>query len=94
MSELTLGGIVKHMARGEQVWTQILVKGDGERPDGMLDTGQYRKAEGERLPGFLRRRAAADRRGGRRGPDGVGVQRLYSDPGPGTTGRTTRPGQG
>ncbi|WP_442818840.1 mycothiol transferase [Streptomyces sp. NBC_01320] len=25
--ELTLGGIVKHMACGEQVWTQILVEG-------------------------------------------------------------------
>ncbi|MFI1889341.1 mycothiol transferase [Streptomyces jumonjinensis] len=33
VSELTLGGIVKHMARGELVWTQILVKADGELPD-------------------------------------------------------------
>ncbi|MFF2412698.1 DinB family protein [Streptomyces sp. NPDC058092] len=59
VSELALGGIVKHMARGEQVWAQILVKGDGELPDGMLDTGQYRMSEGETLPGLLKLYAGA-----------------------------------
>ncbi|MFI5685326.1 DinB family protein [Streptomyces sp. NPDC051636] len=61
VSELTLGGIVKHMARGEQVWTRILAEGDGELPEGMLDTGQYRMAEGETLPGLLEQYAIAAR---------------------------------
>lgn len=59
VSELTLGGIVKHMARGGRVWTRILVQGDGEVPDGMLDMGQYRMAEGETLQGLLESYAAA-----------------------------------
>ncbi|MCX4677088.1 DinB family protein [Streptomyces sp. NBC_01433] len=53
VSELTLGGIVKHLASGERVWAQILARGDGELPDGMLDMEQYRMAEGETLPGLL-----------------------------------------
>lgn len=53
VSELTLGGIVKHLARGERVWTQIMVKGDGGLPEGMLDMGQYRMAEGETLAGLV-----------------------------------------
>ncbi|MFI1864001.1 DinB family protein [Streptomyces jumonjinensis] len=61
VSELTLGGIVKHMARGELVWTQILVKADGELPDGMLDTGQYRMTEEETLQGLLELYATAAR---------------------------------
>ncbi|WP_324615794.1 DUF664 domain-containing protein [Streptomyces sp. NRRL S-118] len=61
MSELTLGGIVKHLARGERVWTQIMVKGDGELPEGMLDLGQYRMAEGETLAALLEEYRAAAR---------------------------------
>ncbi|MGW1164464.1 mycothiol transferase [Streptomyces sp. NPDC002550] len=33
VSELTLGGIVKYLARGERVWAQIMAKGDGELPE-------------------------------------------------------------
>ncbi|MBQ1120613.1 DinB family protein [Streptomyces smyrnaeus] len=62
VSGLTLGGIVKHLARGEQVWTQIMVKGDGELPEGMLDLEQYRMAEGESLAGLLERYTAAAHR--------------------------------
>lgn len=29
MSELTLGGIVRHVATGERVWARIMVTGDG-----------------------------------------------------------------
>ncbi|MEU0584054.1 DinB family protein [Streptomyces sp. NPDC006132] len=61
VSELTLGGIVKHLAQGEEVWTQIMLKGDGELPDGMLDMGQYRMAEGDTLQGLLERYALAAR---------------------------------
>lgn len=53
VSELTLSGIVKHLTRGEQVWTRIMVKGDGELPEGMLDLEQYRMAEGETLAELL-----------------------------------------
>ncbi|MEU6551508.1 DinB family protein [Streptomyces sp. NPDC046915] len=53
VSELTLGGIVKHMAQGQRVWSQILAEGDGELPDGMLDTDQYRMTDGETLAGLL-----------------------------------------
>ncbi|MFF5522837.1 DinB family protein [Streptomyces coeruleorubidus] len=61
VSELTLGGIVKHLAQGEEAWTRIMTKGDGELPDGMLDMGQYRMAEGETLPALLDRYASAVR---------------------------------
>ncbi|WP_217164188.1 DinB family protein [Streptomyces sp. AC512_CC834] len=53
VSELTLGGIIKHLARGERVWAEILVRRDGELPEGMLDTGQYRMSAGERLSDLL-----------------------------------------
>ncbi|MEU9669248.1 DinB family protein [Streptomyces bobili] len=62
VSELTLGGIVKHLTRGEQVWTHIMVKGDGELPEGMLDLEQYRMAEGETLAELLERYTAAAHR--------------------------------
>ncbi|WP_432129353.1 DinB family protein [Streptomyces sp. bgisy082] len=61
VSELTLGGIVKHVARGERVWTQVLVEGDSELPEGMLDMGQYRMAENETLAVLLERYATAAR---------------------------------
>ncbi|MFD3661810.1 DinB family protein [Streptomyces sp. NPDC058659] len=61
VSELTLGGIVKHIARGHHVWTQILAKGDGELPDGMLDMEQYRMAGGETLAGLLEQYATEAR---------------------------------
>ncbi|MGW0364577.1 DinB family protein [Streptomyces sp. NPDC002990] len=60
-SELTLGGIVKHMGRCEQVWAQIMAKGDGEVPVGMLDMEQYRMADDETLTGLLEQYAAAAR---------------------------------
>lgn len=59
VSELTLGGIVKHLTRGEQVWKQIMVNGDGELPEGMLDLEQYRMVEGETLAGLLEQYTAA-----------------------------------
>lgn len=59
VSALTLGGIVEHLTRGEQVWMQIMVKGDGELPEGMLDMEQYRMADDETLTGLLERYAAA-----------------------------------
>ncbi|MGW1025919.1 DinB family protein [Streptomyces sp. NPDC002577] len=62
VSELTLGGIVKHIASGERAWTQVMVKGDGEMPQGMLDMGQYRMADGETLGGLMEQYATAAHR--------------------------------
>ncbi|MGW0229382.1 mycothiol transferase [Actinopolymorpha singaporensis] len=59
VSELTLGGIVRHLATGERVWTRIIVTGDGELPDGMLDIGQYRMAEHDSLRVLLESYEAA-----------------------------------
>ncbi|MFI6852494.1 DinB family protein [Streptomyces sp. NPDC050416] len=61
VSELTLGGIVKHLAQGEEAWTRIMVNGNGELPDGMLDLGQYRMAEGDTIAGLVERYEAAAR---------------------------------
>ncbi|GAB2894844.1 DinB family protein [Streptomyces deserti] len=61
VSDLTLGGIVKHLARGERVWAQIMAEGDGELPDGMLDMDQYRMGEQDTLAGLLEQYAAAAR---------------------------------
>nr|WP_237330409.1 DinB family protein [Streptomyces sp. BA2] len=61
VSELTLGGIVKHLAGGERVWTQIMVKADGELPEGMLDMGQYQMAEDETIAALLEQYATAAR---------------------------------
>ncbi|MGW1145630.1 DinB family protein [Streptomyces sp. NPDC002454] len=60
-SELTLGGIVKHLARGERVWTRIAVDGDGALPEGMLDVAQYRMAGSETLADLLAEYADAAR---------------------------------
>ena len=52
-SELTLGGLIKHLTRGEVVWTQIMRARDGALPDGMLDPDQYRVCGGDTLTGLL-----------------------------------------
>ncbi|WP_370970977.1 DUF664 domain-containing protein [Amycolatopsis sp. cg9] len=45
VSELTLGGLIRHLATGERRWLEILRKGDGTLPEGMLDTEQYSMSE-------------------------------------------------
>ncbi|MDX8030690.1 DinB family protein [Lentzea sp. BCCO 10_0856] len=40
VSELTLGGLLKHLVQGERAYTHIITGRPGT-PDGMLDTGQY-----------------------------------------------------
>jgi len=61
VSDLTLGGIVKHLARGHQVWAQILARGDGELPPGMLDMSQYQISADESLADLLTAYEAAAR---------------------------------
>lgn len=41
VSELTLGGLIRHLATGERMWLQVLRSADGSLPEGMLDTTQY-----------------------------------------------------
>ncbi|GAB3155971.1 DinB family protein [Amycolatopsis stemonae] len=45
VSELTLGGLIRHLATGERLWLRILRTGDGSLPEGMLDTAQYSMSE-------------------------------------------------
>ncbi|MEV6646882.1 DUF664 domain-containing protein [Amycolatopsis sp. NPDC051371] len=45
VSELTLGGLIRHLATGERMWLQVLKSADGSLPDGMLDTTQYSMSE-------------------------------------------------
>lgn len=46
VSELTPGGILNHLTRGERIWTHILTGADGRAPDGMWDMARYRAPEG------------------------------------------------
>lgn len=45
VSELTLGGLIRHLATGERMWLAVLRTADGALPDGMLDTTQYSMSE-------------------------------------------------
>src|SRR4051812_48275033 len=60
VSDLTLGGIVKHLGQGHRAWTHIMTGREGT-PDGMWDTGQYYLAEGDTLAVLLEEYAAATR---------------------------------
>jgi uncharacterized damage-inducible protein DinB len=60
VSDLTLGGIVKHLGQGHRAWTHIMTGREGT-PDGMWDTGQYYLAEGDTLAVLLDEYAAATR---------------------------------
>ncbi|MCP3804253.1 DinB family protein [Allokutzneria sp. A3M-2-11 16] len=51
VSELTLGGIIKHLTQGERAWTHIMCARPGV-PDRMFDTGQY-YLDGESLASLL-----------------------------------------
>ncbi len=53
VSELTLGGLLHHLTRGERVWTAIMTSGDGTTPDGMFDMDQYRMPEGATVAGLV-----------------------------------------
>ncbi|MFB9909504.1 mycothiol transferase [Allokutzneria oryzae] len=57
VSELTLGGVVKHLTQGERAWTHILSGRPGV-PDRMFDTSQYHLA-GESLSHLLAEYSAA-----------------------------------
>ncbi|MEU9061264.1 DUF664 domain-containing protein [Streptomyces sp. NPDC048430] len=52
VSELTLGGILNHLTRGERVWTHILTDATGRTPDGMWDMTQYQAPEGATVTGL------------------------------------------
>jgi uncharacterized damage-inducible protein DinB len=53
VSDLTLGGIIRHLTQGERVWTQIMLHGGEETPPGMWDTDQYYLSGDETADGLL-----------------------------------------
>ncbi|WP_377270525.1 DinB family protein [Peterkaempfera sp. SMS 1(5)a] len=61
VSELTLGGILRHVTRCERSWAHILLHGDGSMPEAMTDQEQYRMADGQTLAGLLEEHAEAAR---------------------------------
>ena len=61
VSDLTLGGIIRHLTQGERVWTQIILHGGKETPPGMWDTDQYYLNGDETLAGLLAAYADASR---------------------------------
>ncbi|GAA2093077.1 DinB family protein [Microlunatus panaciterrae] len=60
VSDLTLGGVVKHLARTERVWTHVMTEQPGD-PEGMFDFEQYYLTEGDTLAGLLAEYAEAIR---------------------------------
>ncbi|GAA2826429.1 DinB family protein [Crossiella cryophila] len=42
VSELTLGGVLRHLSTAERVLTRILLTADGVEPEGMYDMDQYK----------------------------------------------------
>ena len=61
VSELTLGGIIKHVTRGEVFWTRLMTKRDGAIPDGMLDMSQHVMGEDETIAGLIDAYVAASK---------------------------------
>ncbi len=59
VSDLTLGGLIKHAAQCERTWVQILT--EGGTPAGFIDPEQYCMRDGETLAGLLDEYAAAAR---------------------------------
>ncbi|AHH99724.1 DinB family protein [Kutzneria viridogrisea] len=59
VSELTLGGLVKHVTACQAFWTRVFVEADGVLPEGMINSDQYRMTEEETLAGLVADYAAA-----------------------------------
>ncbi|WP_244177078.1 DinB family protein [Streptomyces albus] len=62
VSELTLGGLLRHVAQGERAWIRILADGDGRAPEGMFDMDQYRMREEDTLAALVAGYEAVARR--------------------------------
>jgi Protein of unknown function (DUF664) len=58
VSDLTLGGLVKHLAQGERVSMHILTEREGE-PRGYLDVSQYVMNDGEHIADLIDEYATA-----------------------------------
>jgi Protein of unknown function (DUF664) len=59
VSDLTLGGVLKHLARGERSLVYLMKKADGEAPPGALDMNQYRMLPGETIADLVAEYVAA-----------------------------------
>ena len=53
VSDLTLGGVIKHLARAERSWVYLVTKGNGEAPPDAINTDQYRMSAGETIAGLV-----------------------------------------
>ena len=60
VSELTIGGIIRHLAQGNRAWAYIMAGREGT-PDGFWDVDQYRMRESDTLAGLLEEYAVAAR---------------------------------
>ncbi|NYI07646.1 DinB family protein [Allostreptomyces psammosilenae] len=58
VSELTLGGLIKHVARTEAFWVRLMRERDGLLLPGDLDEERMRLSDGETLDGMLAEYAA------------------------------------
>ncbi|WP_238153855.1 DinB family protein [Streptomyces xinghaiensis] len=61
VSELTLGGLLRHVTQGERTWIRILADGEGRAPEGMFDMDQYRMREDDTLAALVADYKAAAR---------------------------------
>ncbi|MEU4684598.1 DUF664 domain-containing protein [Streptomyces xinghaiensis] len=61
VSELTLGGLLRHVTQGERAWIRILADGEGRAPEGMFDMDQYRMREDDTLAALVADYEAAAR---------------------------------
>lgn len=49
VSELTLGGLIKHLAHGERLWMYVMTERNGEVPPDALNMDQHRMLPGETI---------------------------------------------
>jgi uncharacterized damage-inducible protein DinB len=61
VSDLTLGGLIKHLTSGNRAWVQIMAERADEPSAGMIDMDQYYMREDETLSGLLEDYEAAAR---------------------------------
>jgi uncharacterized damage-inducible protein DinB len=52
-SELTLGGLIKHLAHGERLWMYVMTERNGEVPPDALNMDQHRMLPGETIAGLV-----------------------------------------
>jgi hypothetical protein len=49
VSDLTLGGVIEHLARAGRSWVYLVTEGNGEAPPDAINTDQHRMSPGETI---------------------------------------------